>query len=367
MKTVPTEWPLEGTGNMAFVGEAPGDVELRTGRPLTGKSGKQYNSLLRVIGVRRTEVTTTNVLDFKLPNNTLKSISVQAKEQKALVAELPEEDQVWKPWLLSAPETGVYIPPEIAIPALKRLRADLEKADPTVVVALGATALWALKPGLKIGSNRGTVIQSDLVPGLKLVPTFHPAYILRQYRTRKIVVSDFMKAKVQSAFREVRLRNREIWIRPTLDDLEAFARKHMPSDGPLSVDIETARGQIECIGFATDRTHAIVVPFVDYDQDDNSYWRTPADEVSAWRWCARWLTDPAVPLLMQNGVYDVQWIYVKTGIPCRNYTEDTRLKHHAKYPELPKGLGFLGSVYEEPAIEGSWKDMTSHKEEKKDA
>lgn len=65
-----------------------------------------------------------------------------------------------------------------------------------------------------------------------------------------------------------------------------------------------------------------------------------------------WLNRPALKLF-QNGLYDMQY-FLKERMPIRNAHLDTMLLQHAKFPELPKGLGFLGSIHtDEPA----WKLM----------
>jgi hypothetical protein len=53
----------------------------------------------------------------------------------------------------------------------------------------------------------------------------------------------------------------------------------------------------------------------------------------------------------------MQWLW-RAGCPVRNARDDTMLLHHALYPEMPKSLGFLGSIYTE---EASWKLLRKHK------
>lgn len=62
--------------------------------------------------------------------------------------------------------------------------------------------------------------------------------------------------------------------------------------------------------------------------------------------------------------YDIQWLYTLWGIRTANYLEDTRLQHHSIYPELPKGLGYLGTLYANPGM--PWKAWGGA-EEKRDA
>jgi hypothetical protein len=64
--------------------------------------------------------------------------------------------------------------------------------------------------------------------------------------------------------------------------------------------------------------------------------------------------------VLQNGLYDVQWLWRKLGMPVRQFTEDTMIRHHSMYSELEKGLGFLGSVYTDMP---SWKAMRKRSDE----
>ncbi len=114
---------------------------------------------------------------------------------------------------------------------------------------------------------------------------------------------------------------------------------------------------ITCIGFAGDPDHALCIPFVDRRTKSFSYWDNPEDELLAWNWVRTILQSPA-PKEAQNGMYDIQWLWRRMGIAPRNSTLDTMLQAHALQPELPKSLGFLGSIY---TNESSWKQMRTEK------
>ena len=131
----------------------------------------------------------------------------------------------------------------------------------------------------------------------------------------------------------------------------------MPGAVALAVDIETTLGQITHIGFAPSRSRALVIPFVDLSQPSGSYWPTPEAEHSAWNMVEELLTHPALKVF-QNGLYDLQYI-IRMGLRVTNTQHDTMLLHHSMYPELQKGLGFLGSVY---TSESSWKLLREHED-----
>jgi hypothetical protein len=84
---------------------------------------------------------------------------------------------------------------------------------------------------------------------------------------------------------------REIWLEPTLEDLENLACLYIgPDCGPLSADIETGGGQINCISFLPSNIQSHIIPFVDYRQPSRSYWRSEEEELAAWSFVARILS-----------------------------------------------------------------------------
>jgi hypothetical protein len=162
-----------------------------------------------------------------------------------------------------------------------------------------------------------------------------------------------MKAGREAAFAEIRRPARSVIINPTLQDIRDWSAEVLADPPPvLAVDIETGQNQIKCIGFARSRSAAIVIPFVDLGRPDGSYWPSAHDERLAWELVQGLLAAPC-PKVFQNGMYDLQWLR-RLPLAPTHCTEDTMLLHHSLYPELQKGLGFLGSIY---TSESSWKLM----------
>jgi len=250
---------------------------------------------------------------------------------------------------LPAMAKGRFLAPQF-LPELDRLKAELTSVQPNIVIALGATATWAMLGVTGLQSVRGTCAEG--LGGLKVLPTHHPSSLLAEWDNRVVLVADLMKAERESHFPELRRPQRVVTIDPSLDDILAFAaRKHEV----LGVDIETAGGQITCIGFAPSAGEALVIPFVDKRKAGNSYWAAAWQEEKAWLVVRELLASPAAKVF-QNGLYDMQWL-AKVGCKILNAADDTMLLHHALYPELPKGLGFLGSIY---CNEASWKLLRKH-------
>ena len=165
------------------------------------------------------------------------------------------------------------------IPELERLADEIATIDPNLVVALGNTPLWALCGSTGISKIRGTTrLSTHTISGYKVLPTYHPAAVLRQWELRPTTVADLVKAKRESGFPEIRRPKREIWIEPTIEDIERFRDEHIAGCKRLSVDIETSRNQITCIGFASSALVSLVVPFLDTRRRGRSYWPNQQDE-----------------------------------------------------------------------------------------
>lgn len=326
---------------IALVGEAYGEKEEEAGRPFVGTSGWLLDQMLAQAGISRSECLVTNCFNLRpCPNNDIKNLC----GPKA--AGIPSVPPV---------QAGKYILARYA-PELERLYAEIRAADPNIIVALGATAAWAFLHTSGIRSIRGATtltcpaITERLGRSYKVLPTYHPAAVAREWSLRPIVIADLDKARRQSDVPEFRRPSREIWLRPTLIDLANYERDYIVPADSLAADIETKQDQITCIGFAPSISTAIVIPF--FLESGQNYWPSLQEELAAWSYVRHWLATKSTTF--QNGLYDINFLWSRYGIPVPLASEDTMLLHHAMQPEMEKGLGFLGSVYTE---EASWKAM----------
>lgn len=138
----------EGNPNAAivFVGEAPGEQEDLQGRPFIGRAGQLLEKMIEAMGLSREQVYITNVVKSRPPENRTPA---------------PDEIEAWRP----------YLNRELAI------------IKPKVIVALGKTAVQGLlKSDAKMSSLRGSFQDYE---GIKLMPTWHPAYLLRNPPAKK--------------------------------------------------------------------------------------------------------------------------------------------------------------------------------------
>ena len=152
------------TARAVLLGEQPGDLEDKAGRPFVGPAGKLLDRALEEAGIDRKLVYVTNVVKhFKW-----------RPQGKRRLHEKPNAREIaaCKPWLL----------------------AELERIRPEVLVCLGATAAQALLGRtFKVTQMRGQILAHDLAP--KVMATVHPSSILRapDEKTRHREMSAFVR------------------------------------------------------------------------------------------------------------------------------------------------------------------------------
>lgn len=329
---------------IAIIGEAWGESEERERSPFVGASGFELTRMLSEAGVSRADCFLTNVFNLRPRGNDITELC--GGKANAIPG--------YPPLAKSKYVQAKYLP------ELERLADELVSINPNLILALGNTPLWSMLGRTGISKLRGTTaLSTHTVSGFKVLATYHPAAVLRQWEMRPLVVADFIKAERESHYAELRRLRREIWIEPTLNDIRQFKAEYIDRCNRLAVDIETAGSQVTCIGFAPDQRVSIVIPFVDSRRVGRSYWSSLNDEREAWEIVRRILADEGTNKVLQNGLYDIAFLWRACGLVVKNAAEDTMLLHHALQPEMKKGLGFLASVY---TSEQAWKEMRSKHE-----
>lgn len=335
---VPSQFPAEKP-KIAFVTEYPFPEDVIKQKPLQGPIGRVFNMLLRSADIDRDEVYIGHVFDEMLPGD-------GERDQAKALAE-------WKKDPVRTDE------------AFARLNEELTRMDAPVIVPLGGTALWAFTGDAGISKSRGAVTPaSRIMPGAKLIPTYHPQSVQRAWHLLTFVVGDFEKAMIEANLGPGFFYPKvELLIEPTVADVRRYAEECMASP-KLSVDIETGWGQITSIAFASTTSRAMAVPFVDLRKPNKSYWPTVDDEVAVWRVVEEICGAPN-PKVGQNFMYDLFWLHQKHGVTVRNYRHDTRLKHKVLYPSLAADLANMSATYTNVGSYKGWGGRYQ-KETKKD-
>jgi DNA polymerase len=139
-----------------FVGEAPGADEDMQARPFVGRAGQLLTKIIEAIGLKREEVLIGNVNRCRPPGNR---------------APMPDEAAACKPFLLR----------------------EIAAAQPEVIVVMGNTAMKNLLD-TREGITRLRGIFQDY-KGIKVMPTFHPAYLLRDPSKKRETWEDLKKVR----------------------------------------------------------------------------------------------------------------------------------------------------------------------------
>jgi len=144
-----------GDGNpnaqIVFVGEAPGADEDQQGLPFVGRAGQLLTKIIEAMGIKRKDVYICNILKCRPPGNR---------------NPLPDEISLCEPFL----------------------KKQLQAISPKVICALGTFAAHTLlKTDVPITLLRG---RFHTYNGIKLMPTYHPAYLLRNPSAKKPVWED---------------------------------------------------------------------------------------------------------------------------------------------------------------------------------
>ena len=329
--------------SILILGEAWGEDELAKREPFQGSDGRFLRALLHRAGININQCYLTNV--FNLVPRPSKDISNLCGPKETAIPGMPRL------------ANSKYVQIEYA-PELDRLYKEIDTFKPNVVIALGGTAAWAMCKTSGVKKIRGAPLLGR--NNVKVLPTYHPSAVLKEYNLWPILLADLEKAKRQSEYPELVRPARSLWLDPTLEDIAAFEQFILGAD-KLSVDIETWAGQITCVGFAPSPDRAIVIPFCIKSKKSGNYWDRIEDELEAWAFVRKWLK--MKPVLGQNFLYDANYLWSRYGLTIPHFEHDTMLLHHSLQPEMEKGLGFLGSIYTD---EPSWKFMRHQETFKKE-
>lgn len=344
------------SARILIVGEAWGEQEERVGRPFIGRSGEELNKMLDEVGLSRSECYLTNLVNARPPYNDMDRWVVTKKKDIT-------SDMVML--------RDKYVKPIVTAGFASLLR-EIHLVQPNVIVALGNTALWALTGAWGITKWRGSQIRCHLERNLypaamlgpegqpwsgKLIPTLHPAYVLRDFGSRPTVINDLKRVALERD--SIEYSNEPKWdfvVRPSFAVATTTLHKILAGlvSGELEwidFDLETRAGHIACAGLSWSATEAISIPFMCVE-DKEGYWLPEFEAELVWL-LHQILTHPRVKVRWQNGLYDAQYTYRHWHFVPRG-AQDTMISHHSTFCGLKKSLAFQASMYCDHYV--YWKD-----------
>lgn len=322
------------------VGEAFGAEEERLGEPFVGASGQELNRMFHEAGIMRTEVYLTNIVNARPSGN---EISQWLHEKKSDIPRgfVPHRDH------------HVH---QIVKDGIKRLYVEIAQVQPNLIVCLGGTSLWALTGLNGIMKWRGSHLKLPDTQ-IKLIPTIHPAAILRQWELRAATVEDLRRVRRESLSTiYADTPNYQFILRPSFTQViktlnALIARLDLGENLWLDFDLETRNGHIACAGISWSVTEAICIPFMATGKWAG-YWAAEEETYIVYL-LYKLLTHQRSKIRWQNGLYDAQytfrhWHFVPRG------GQDTMISQHTIFCALPKALAFQASMYARHYV--YWKD-----------
>ena len=299
-----------------LIGEAEGEAEEKAFKltgvhtPFVGLAGKVLDGILEEVGLPRALCTITNVMHERPAGN---DFSIYYDEDKNPTPEL--------------------------LQAYERLKNEIVVCQPNVIVCLGNEAMKAVVGHGGVMDWRGSVLHPPGL-GIKVIPTIHPAAVLREWSFRPAVVSDFYKIAKESEHGELHTQKRQTKINPRLDEVLGAIEEAKRAEW-CAIDIETETNQITCIGLSYKPNEAICIPF--WFGASGSLW-SEQDEQLIWMKLKELLESDGPKKIAHNAMYELEYLTRTMGIRPKIHF-DTMLAFHVLYSELPKTLAYLVSVY----------------------
>jgi uracil-DNA glycosylase len=144
--------------DLMFIGEAPGRDEDLQGEPFVGRAGQLLTDIIKAMKLTRDDVYIANVIKCRPPENRNPE---------------PDEMEACRPYI----------------------RRQIEIIQPKVIVTLGRFALQSLtEKAYAVSAVRGQWLEYN---GIKVMPTYHPAYLLRTPAAKKDVWADMKKVMAE--------------------------------------------------------------------------------------------------------------------------------------------------------------------------
>lgn len=309
---------------LGAVGEQPGVMEIKwkpRPTPFVGPAGQGQDQCMQAAEISRRETYLTNVIkDLDRP----------------------------KQHYIDLRKGGNYTISEDGWTYINELGKEL-RALPNLnaVIAYGNIALLALCNRVGITKWRGSVLESTLVPGLKVIPTFHPATFIPpkfNFLNKPLITFDIRRAKYESEFKEIRRETRAVKIRPSFNEACAIL-KHAYEQGlrgaTIDLDIEVINEELDCIAVSTNPHNACSIPFR-YSKGD---YFTIEQEYEIMLLIEAIMSSERISKRGAYFIFDCQFLFNKYGIIPRGNIHCTQIAQKIAFPDFAAGLDFVTTMH----------------------
>lgn len=290
-----------------FIAACPGDAELKESRVFVGTGGSVLKNLLNGVGISPLACAFGYITGQK----------VKYKDAKDF------------PWTKA--ET---------LRDLDQLNEDIKAFKPNLIVPLGDVSMWACGKRAESVSNwHGSLYRNITIgscgEGVKIMPTYDPADVFRNYAWMPLLRLDLVRAREEGLTPELNLPIRHYDL--NLSSFEILERlRNLPAGKPIALDIEGYVSWISCLSIATSATEAFIIPFGNFSVEED---RKIIEQLRIT------MARNDIPKILQNCIYDYFCLAFKWQIHLANIAFDTMLSGWELYPELPKGLDTQTAIW----------------------
>lgn len=297
---------------IAIIGEAPGEHEVEAGQPFVGSSGQLLDKLMSRAGILRAGCLLANCCQYRPPNNDIELFPTSGPEFQE---------------------------------SLSQLNEDLGKFNPHLCILLGNTPLsLAYEPFYSVTKFRGSVFlgnKSGPFLGRKCLSVYHPAACLRMYDWVPVLGFDLSRGRLEGTSSEVLSEVETLACTDISSALEALA--WLSEQHEFSFDVEGyPTSGCSAIAFYAPGRPPFCIPLSGHL--DGSYWSLEEEKV-LWKSISTIFSNPLARCTMHNGTYDSTCLIWRHKIVPTNFSHDTMLSSWELFPELPKSLQFVTSIY----------------------
>lgn len=324
------------------VGESPGKNEAIRGEPFIGDSGNRLMKTFSAMGIDRKDLFITNAVKYMpyvQPDPLAKKSKIAKKDQddkrSYFFRKVPQEamDARGNPILLKsgAPKfVKVEVPTDAFMEGIVELAQEIIAVKPNVILALGNYALWALRQHEGIMNWRGSILESALIKGQKMVPSIHPAWFqrTRMFHRLPLFEWDLRRVVEESKYPELRLPQAEFITDPTDEQVEEAVERLLKAPYFVTDTEWYGPESFAYAGFSDSKDWAIIIP---------------ANTMTRWR-AIKTLMGSPVPKVIQNAAFDYVAL-ARAGIHVENIQHDLMVAWHACWTDLrSKSLATIASV-----------------------
>src|SRR5208337_2209742 len=163
---------------------------------------------------------------------------------------------------------------------------------------------------------------------------------------------DLKRARIEGERPELVLPERTFEVNLSADELLRRLAHIKENHTLISIDIEGYVDGMSCISIAESPTTSFLIPFTNRWDEDT--------EMRLLHGLAQVLSDPTVPKILQNSLYDTFVLQYGYRIPVRGVVDDIMLAHWELFPEMKKSLAFQASIY---TREPYWKEERDNEDQ----